>query len=141
MGRILQVRVLAYTYRAEDVVKAWPKLATLAFGLDYVKDAEKGKLALEETTKKGVLDMIRTLSDGLTFDAWTVEPHKDMKEKIAVLEPGVKHLVELTSGLENFLSDWRAAEANQATVKIEDALDTLEKEAPAWIPSESKEDE
>ena len=140
MGRILQVRVLAYTYSAEDLVRAWPKLATLAFGLEYVQDAKKGNLELQETSRKGVVDLIHALSDGLSFDAWAVEPHRDMKERIAELEPGVKNLTKLVAELEDFLADWRAGEANQVTVKIEDALDVLEKQAPAWIPAESKED-
>ena len=141
MGRILQVRVLAYTYRAEDVVKAWPKLAALAFGFEYVQEARKGGLELEGTSQKGVLDIIRALNDGLMFDAWAVEPHQDMKEGIAALEPGVKNAMRLIDELESFLADWRASEANQVTVKIEDALDALERQAPSWIPAESKEGE
>lgn len=141
MGQVLQIRVLAYTYRAEDVVKAWPKLATLAFGFEYVKLAKKGKLDLEDPSRKGVLDLIQALDDGLNFDSWVVEPHEDMKEGIAALEPGVKALKQLVTELEDLLSDWRATEANQVTIKMEDALTALEKQAPTWIPAKPKDDE
>lgn len=133
MGNILQIRVMAYTFRPEDVVKAWPKLSMLAFGSEYVQEAENNNLPLNPLMQEGVLKLIDTLYQGVTYGTWVVVPLEDIKERVEALTPGVNHLMELKKELENYLANWQPKEANQITIKIEDALTDLEKIAPAWV--------
>ena len=44
MGKLLQIRVSAWTYREEDVVRAWPALTALAWPRPQYPDEKRGVL-------------------------------------------------------------------------------------------------
>lgn len=113
MGRHLQVRVVAQTYRPEDILKDWPRLAHLAW---------EGELALPNGVMRGVLDLVQDLFDKLRFDA----PSEARK----ALSPGVEKAMAAKRALEEALSSWDAAEANRLSQDIEQLLDDLEMLAP-----------
>ena len=46
MGKLLQIRVSAWTYREEDVVRAWPALTALAWPRPQYPDEKRGVLEL-----------------------------------------------------------------------------------------------
>ena len=54
MGKLLQIRVSAWTYREEDVVRAWPALTALAWPRPQYPDE-----------KRGVLELVTALENGL----------------------------------------------------------------------------
>lgn len=114
MGRVLQVRVMAYTFAEDDVRRAWPVL---------------WKWAFEETTPgfplemKGVLELVRALDDLYQF----VDIPDPLRKVLAA------HLPDALAGTEELqrqLADWNPKAANAATDRIEDALSELEKHAP-----------
>ena len=41
MGKLLQIRVSAWTYREEDVVRAWPALTALAWPRPQYPDEKR----------------------------------------------------------------------------------------------------
>lgn len=111
MGRVLQVRVLAYTYAEDDVRKAWPLL---------------WKLAFEDTTPgfphemKGVLELVRALDDLYQFG--------DVPDTVrSLLEEGLPRVVKDVKDMQARLADWDPQAANQATDRIEEGLGELEK--------------
>ena len=111
MGRILQVRVYAYTYSEDDVRKAWPRLWHLAF---------------EENTPgfphemKGVLELVRALDDLYQFG--------DIPEATGgILAAGLPPVLRGVADLQTRLADWEPQAANQAADRIEDGLNELEK--------------
>ena len=59
MGKLLQIRVSAWTYREEDVVRAWPALTALAWPRPQYPDE-----------KRGVLELVTALENGLSFEDW-----------------------------------------------------------------------
>ncbi len=111
MGRVLQVRVSAYTYSEDDVRKAWPQLWNLAF---------------EENTPgfphemKGVLELVRALDDLYQFGDVSGAVHEAFAECLSGV---VKEVQEL----QKQLADWDPKAANQATDRLEDGLSRLEK--------------
>ncbi len=114
MGRVLQVRVSAYTYDEDDVRKAWPLLWNWAF---------------EETRPgfphemKGVLELVRALDDLYQFG--------DIPQTLRdVLEKDLPRAVRGVETLGRELADWNPRGANTATDAIEDSLNELEKYAP-----------
>lgn len=115
MGKILQIRVLAYTYDENDVVKAWPKLSTLAFPERYP--------APQLASSKGVFELVESLVDQIQFDM----VDKSVKQALAA---GTDAIKGLKSQLEQALADWNPQKANQLSDELEQALDELEKEAP-----------
>lgn len=113
MGKHLQIRVMAYTYDADELPKIWPNLCNLAFGDDSVAGAGT----------HGVLELAQALDDGCNFAPWN-EQFK------AVLRPAMPTLVALLADMEKALANWDARSANVLSEKIEDALEALEKEVP-----------
>lgn len=111
MGKVLQIRVMAYTFDQEDVKRAWPLLYTQVWGESEPRPDEV----------RGVLDLVRGLDDGCQFAPW------DKQIKL-LLEPGVKKLVALTQQLEDALGDWDPKQANVLSDRLEEALTELEKE-------------
>ncbi|GAB1411098.1 hypothetical protein MASR1M90_23390 [Desulfovibrionales bacterium] len=114
MGRVLQVRVLAYTYDEQDVRAAWPVLWRWAF---------------EETLpgfphdRKGVLELVRALDEMCRF--------QDIPEPVrTVLDSALPELLADVESLQYFLGEWNAHKANEATDAIEDALTALEQRIP-----------
>ena len=55
MGNLLQIRVSAWTYREEDVVRAWPALTALAWPRPQYPDEKRGVLeAVAEGLREGI---------------------------------------------------------------------------------------
>ncbi|NCD26087.1 MAG: formin-like protein 18 [Deltaproteobacteria bacterium] len=114
MGRVLQVRVSAFTYSEDDVRKAWPVLWRWAF--------EETKPGFPHEMK-GVLELVRALEDLYRFG----DIPSALRE---VLEKDLPRAVRGVEALEQELGNWNARGANTATDAIEDSLTELEKHAP-----------
>lgn len=114
MGRVLQIRVLAYTYAEDDVRKAWPLLWHWAF--------EETKPGFPHDMK-GVLELVRALDDLYQF----VDIPDSLRKVLAQFLPAALSGVE---ELQRYLADWNPKAANSASDRIEDALNELEKHAP-----------
>lgn len=116
MGKLLQIRVMAQTFRPEDQEKAWPQLLMLAWP-EYRRDGYlKGN-------DKGVLETVQALKDQAQFGDWS----KDVK---ALLADGIDRAVSLKDKLEKALADWNASAANQLSDQLEDVLREMEKSIP-----------
>lgn len=113
MGKVLQVRVYAYTYAEEDVRRAWPRLWSLAF--EEAKPGFPYEMA-------GVLELVRALDDLYQFG--------NMPEAMrAALAAGLPRVVKAVEELQAHLADWNPQAANQASDRIEEGLGELEKQA------------
>ena len=111
MGKVLQVRVYAYTYDEADVRKAWPRLWSLAF------EESKPGFPYEMA---GVLELVRALDDLYQFGV--------VPEAVrAVLATGLPKVVTAVEALQRHLADWNPQAANQASDRIEEGLGELEK--------------
>ena len=116
MGKILQIRVMAYTYDEGDVTKAWPKLSALAFPARYP--------APQVSPQKGVLELIDSLVDQIRFDM----VDKSVKQALGA---GADAIKDLKAQLEEALANWNPQKANKLSDDLEQMLDELEKETPA----------
>lgn len=110
MGKVLQIRVIAVTYRDELLEENWPRLTELAFSVPI------------KFANHGLLEMVRGLSEGLQFMKWS-ERRKE------ALGPGIRDCAAIRADLEKALADWDPRRANDLGNKLEDALDDLER---AW---------
>lgn len=117
MGKVLQIRVSASTPYPEDVNRFWPGLFALAW-------PESQPAAESAGSSRGVLELVQALDDQVRFGI------KD-KELAAALRKELDRALELKSGIESALGDWKPGEANTLSVQLEDALDSLENIAPA----------
>lgn len=113
MGRILQIRVIASTYRPQDVLQHWPRLCALAW---------PGERDLPES-RLGVLQLVDALSDQQQFGEWS----SNTQGKLATL---LQKAVRQKSALQNALADWDAQKANELSFNLEDILDEMEQAAP-----------
>ncbi|MGX7947895.1 hypothetical protein [Oleidesulfovibrio alaskensis] len=111
MGKVLQVRVMAYTFDPDDVRRTWPLLYTQVWGERSPRPDEM----------RGVTELVQALDDGLRFEPWDGRVKK-------VLEPGVRSLSALMQQLETALGDWDPRQANSLSERIEEGLSELEKE-------------
>lgn len=116
MGKILQIRVSAYTYRPEDVEERYPRLTALAW-------PARGSGAPGPEPKIGLLEMVDALADQARFGDWS-------KELVADMEPVLATTQDRKAKLERALSDWDPHTADTLSYEIEDALAKLEKMAP-----------
>ncbi len=107
MGKALQIRVSAVTWNEDLLEELWPRLAELAFSVPIKHE------------RRGVLEMVRALDDGLKFLPWS-EARKN------ALGPGICEAARLKTELELMLSDWNPREANRLSDALEKVLDTLE---------------
>jgi hypothetical protein len=107
VGKILQIQVSAWTCDEAEVEAAWPRLAELAFSVPLKRH------------KRGVLEMVTSLDDGLRFMNWPVS----LKDSIT---PGLKRVVAIKDQLEGALADWDPRRANRLSDEWEDALDAVE---------------
>jgi hypothetical protein len=114
MGKVLQVRLYAYTYAEDDVRREWPKLWKWAF------EETKPGFPYE---KSGVFELIRALDDMLQFE----KSPDELREVLAQYLPAVTAQVR---NLEEALADWDPRAANIATDRIEEALTELERNTP-----------
>jgi hypothetical protein len=111
MGRVLQVRVMAYTFSEKEVEDAWSGLFSIAFG----KEKLSGNARV-----KGVLELIDALHDQIRFGELD-------KKIVEALTPGVDKVLSIKKELEQVLADWQPQKANELTFVLEDELDELEK--------------
>lgn len=107
MGRILQIRVSAWTWDEDLVSKAWPRLAELAFSVPLKHE------------KRGVLEMVTALGDGLQFMNWPA-PRQE------ALRHGIEKAVDTKRRIEGALEKWTPREANALSEELENLLDSLE---------------
>ncbi len=115
MGRVLQIRVMAYTYDDSEVARAWPGLHRLAF--------PEPSPPSDLTHKKGVLELVESLADQLRFDMLESSLQKVLKQRI-------EQAKTLKTQLEKALADWNPPKANTLSNELEDLLDALEQDAP-----------
>ncbi|MEG2172306.1 MAG: hypothetical protein RRY29_03485 [Desulfovibrionaceae bacterium] len=107
MGRILQIRVTSWTWDEDLVVKAWPRLAQLAFTVPLKHE------------KHGVMEMVTALGDGLAFMKWP-------ETRRAALGQGIEKAVDMKCRIEGALEKWNPREANALSDELETLLDRLE---------------
>lgn len=108
MGRALQIRVSAVTWNEDLLEECWPRLTELAFSVPVLHE------------RRGVLEMVRALDDGLKFLPWS-------EARRAVLGPGIHKAARLKAELEAALADWDPGKANRLSDQLEDVLDDMEK--------------
>lgn len=115
MGKILQIRVGAWTYDEDEVTAAWPKLTALVWS-ELDRWGPSGM-------KRGVTELVEYLPDALRFADIDDETRK-------LLAPGAKKVEEKLDAMRSALADWEPRRANTLSNELEDALTALEKEAP-----------
>ena len=108
MGRALQIRVSAVTWNEDLLEECWPRLTELAFSVPVSHE------------RRGVLEMVRALDDGLKFLPWS-------GARRAALGPGIHKAARLKAELEAALADWDPGKANRLSDQLEDVLDDMEK--------------
>lgn len=107
MGKILQIRVSAWTYREEDVAITWPNLTELT----WPTPPYHGE-------KRGVLELVDSLENQLSFGDWPTTIKN-------TLHQGIQSLVQTKKKLELALADWKPKEANDLSNILEDQLTEL----------------
>ena len=115
MGKILQIRVGAWTYDEDEVTAAWPKLTALVWS-ELDRWGPSGM-------KRGVTELAEYLPDALRFADIDDETRK-------LLAPGAKKVEEKLDAMRSARADWEPRRANTLSNELEDALTALEKEAP-----------
>ena len=115
MGKILQIRVGAWTYDEDEVTAAWPKLTALVWS-ELDRWGPSGM-------KRGVTELAEYLPDSLRFADIDDETRK-------LLAPGAKKVEEKLDAMRSALADWEPRRANTLSNELEDALTALEEEAP-----------
>ena len=115
MGKILQIRVGAWTYDEDEVTAAWPKLTALVWS-ELDRWGPSGM-------KRGVTELAEYLPDSLRFADIDDETRK-------LLAPGAKKVEEKLDAMRSALANWEPRRANTLSNELEDALTALEKEAP-----------
>ncbi|MBO4368998.1 MAG: hypothetical protein J5803_02725 [Desulfovibrio sp.] len=108
MGEALQIRVSAVTWNEELLEKLWPRLTDLAFSVPIKHE------------RRGVLEMVRALHEGLAFMDWS-------EKRKATMGPLIRKAQALKTDLEQALSNWQASKANTLSVELEAVLDELER--------------
>lgn len=112
MGKVLQIRVSAWTYNEDDVQRTWAGLSALA----WPQPARPGE-------KRGVLELVTALENGLAFEDWS----KGVADR---LRQGITQAGDIRIRLEQALADWDPREANRLSDVLEDTLSLLEEQAP-----------
>ncbi len=107
MGRILQIRVSAWTYGEDLAERAWPNLWELAFSVPIKHE------------KRGVLEMVTALGDGIKFMGWP-------EARVKALKGGLDKCLDIKKRLENALADWDPRKAQALSEELETVLDAME---------------
>lgn len=118
MGKILQIRVTAWTYDEDEVTRAWPRLTALVW-------PERDKWAAAGA-KHGVLELAKALPDVARFGDWPEATRQALRD-------GIARAHELSVKLETALADWQPSVANALSDDLEDALSALEKKVPDGV--------
>ena len=119
MGRLLQIRVGAWTYDEDEVLRAWPRLTALVWP-ELDRWAPPG-------IRHGVTELAEYLPDALRFGD---VPEAEKKE----LLPGALQVAALLEAMRSALAEWEPRKANHISDQLEEALDALERKAPeSWL--------
>lgn len=108
MGRLLQIRVSAWTFSEAEVEEAWPSLWGLVWG-------EGG----DAIPKKGVLELAQAVFDAVRaglIDDDKADPLRQLADQAE----------NLRFKIEDALAARQPAEADRLTYDLEDCLDALE---------------
>ena len=116
MGKILQIRVIATTYRAEEVKETWPRLSALAW-------PHPPRVAGPPLEARGVMELAGVLHDRARF------VHKD-GELAPKLTQGLADAAQKKRDIETALADRDPQRANTLSQELESLLDELERLAP-----------
>ncbi|MBQ9405843.1 MAG: hypothetical protein IJU37_03775 [Desulfovibrio sp.] len=108
MGQALQIRVIATTWNPDLLEELWPRLSELAFSIPINHE------------RRGVLEMVRALEDGLQFMPWS-------EAMRAALKADIQEAGRLKIRMEEMLAQWNAHEANKLSDALESVLDRLER--------------
>lgn len=111
MGRVLQIRVSAWTFDEKDVEKTWPSLNRLVW--------EKGEFM---NPARGVMELAHAAF--VAVDACLLPD-----TQVNALAQDARHAESIRLKIEAALGDWDAKTADRLTYELEDALDELEKTA------------
>jgi len=111
MGELLQIRVMAQTYKPESVERRWPVLHKLAWPRPS-----------PAWPHQGVMELPEALSEQLSLGEWP----KDRQE---ALRGPISQILAIRSRLDSALGDRKPREADALSYELEDALDELEKKA------------
>ena len=112
MGKLLQIRVSAWTYSEEDVIRAWPALTALAWPRPQFPGEQRG-----------VLELVTALENGLAFEDWPKAVAADLRE-------GIGRAAAVKKDLEKALFQWEPRKANGLSETLEEELATLNERAP-----------
>ena len=115
MGKYLQIRVSATTYKPAELESAWPKLHEFAW------PNQKGAYAPAHEVH-GVMEMAQALDDQSRFGEWD-----DYTKK--TLASGIEEALKVTAQLEKALEEWDPRRANSLSDHLEDLFSELEKAA------------
>ncbi|WP_418765258.1 formin-like protein 18 [Mailhella sp.] len=115
MGKILQIRVGAWTYNEDEVVAAWPNLSALVW-------SELDRWG-PEGMRRGVTELAEYLPDSLRF----ADIPDDVKKRLA---PGAEKVSAILKDMRAALADWEPRRANALSDALEDALTALEAQTP-----------
>ena len=115
MGRILQIRVGAWTYDEDEVTAAWPKLTSLVWN-ELDRWSPSGM-------RRGVTELAEYLPDALRF----ADIPQDVR---TLLAPGAERVAAILADMRSALADWDPRRANALSNTLEDSLSELEKQAP-----------
>ncbi|MDR2574263.1 MAG: hypothetical protein LBC94_08010 [Desulfovibrio sp.] len=107
MGKALQIRVSAVTWNEDLPEKLWPKISELAFSVAMQHE------------KRGVLEMVRALDEGLRFMNWP----ETLK---ASINDDIHKAAALKRAVEDALADWKPGLANRLSDELENVLDRME---------------
>ena len=116
MGKILQIRVIATTYRAEEVKEAWPRLCALAW-------PHPPRVAGPPLEARGVMELAGVLHDRARF------VYKD-GELDPKLMQGLADAADMKRDMEAALADWAPERANTLSQELESLFGELERLAP-----------
>lgn len=109
MGEVLQIRVVAQTYKPESVERRWPALFSLAWPSPS-----------PAWPHKGVMELPEALFEQLSLGEWP----KDRQE---VLRGPISKVLDIRGRLEAALAERKPQEADRLSYELEDSLDELEK--------------
>lgn len=108
MGKLLQIRVSAWTYSEDEVRKTWPALWKLVWG-------EGG----DAVPRKGVVELAQAVFDAVRAGLIPKEQREVLRDKADKAE-------ELRFKFEDALAARQPKEADTISYELEDCLDALE---------------
>ncbi len=111
MGKILQIRVSAWTYDDEEVSKAWPLLSEFVW-------SQTDRWGPTDA-RHGVLELAEFLPDAIRFGM------KNEKLKAAAT-PACAETAAILGKLRDALAGWDPREANRLSDLLEDSLTRVE---------------